>query len=357
MRPLRAQINLGALTHNLDVLRQHAPNSKSVAVLKANAYGHGLTQVAAALYAADAFAVLSLDEAVQLRESGITRPIILLEGFFSSCELPVISQHNLTPVLHCKEQVELLELMHFSHPLPVIVKLNTGMNRLGFRSNQLTPILQRLERCDVGEIMLMTHFASADEQHGITKQVEQFNLMTKDISYPCSLANSAATLRCPEAHRDMVRLGIALYGASPFADESARNLGLQPAMTLTSEIISIQELSAGEQVGYGGTYVANQSMLVGVVACGYADGYPRHAGSGTPVCVNGLQTRILGRVSMDMLCVDLTNIPNACVGMPVELWGEQVSVDDVARSAGTISYELLSSLTKRVPVVYDSVDD
>lgn len=354
MRPLQARINLRALRNNFNVLQQCAPDSKIMAVLKANAYGHGTAHVASALGDADAFAVLTIDEAVLLRDVRIWQPIVLLEGFFSVGELPIISQYNLTTVLHCLEQLELLEQTRLSHQVPVIVKINTGMNRLGFRPDQLAAVIHRLENCNaVGEIMLMTHFASADAPDGIHAQMHCFDSITSGMNYPCCLANSAATLRFPHAHRDWVRLGIALYGASPFPGEPASNFDLQPVMTLTSQIIAIQQLSVGEQVGYGGIFTADKPTRIGVVACGYADGYPRFAGDRTPVWVGGVKTKILGRVSMDMLCVDLTEVSNARVGMPVELWGEKVSVDDVAHAANTIGYELLSGLTKRVPLTYE----
>ena len=358
MRPLKAQISLAAIANNFDVLRQRVPNSRVMAVLKANAYGHGTAQVAEKLSGADAFAVISIDEAVLLRYAGITRPIVLLEGFFAPREIFDISRHDLTPVLHCMEQIEALEQARLSRPLSVIVKINTGMNRLGFRADQFDAVIQRLESCDaVGEIMLMTHFASADVPDGVEAQLQCFNTITQGTKYQCCLANSAATLLYPETHRDCVRVGIALYGSSPFSSESARNLGLQPAMRLTSEIIGIQQLSVGERLGYGGSYVADKPTRVGVVAGGYADGYPRHAGTGTPVAIDGIRSRLLGRVSMDMLCVDLSEIENPYVGMPVELWGETVSVDEVAHAAGTIGYELLSGLTKRVPLIYNDHPD
>lgn len=355
LRPLKAHINLNAISDNLKVLRKLAPSSRAMAVLKANAYGHGATQVAARLHDADAYSVLTLDEAILLRNAGITKPIVLLEGFFSFRELPEVSWHKLTPVLHCMEQVEALEQARLPRPIPVMVKLNTGMNRLGFRANQFASVLQRLELCDVvDEIMLMTHFATADATDGVNEQVQCFDSVVRGTKYPCCLANSAATIRFPHTHRDLVRLGIALYGASPFSGEPATAFGLQPAMTLASEVIGIQQLSTGEKVGYGGTFIADKPTRVGIVACGYADGYPRHAGTGTPIDINGVRSRLLGRVSMDMLCVDLTEIKSPYVGMPVELWGESVSVDDVARAAGTIGYELLSGLTKRVPLVYST---
>jgi alanine racemase len=231
----------------------------------------------------------------------------------------------------------------------VYAKLNTGMNRLGFGEGDFRHALERLRRC-AGEITLMTHFADADGERGVRWQLERFEATIAGAKFPCSLANSAAILRFPETHADWVRPGIMLYGCSPFTDESAEKLELRPAMTLTSELIAIRILSAGESVGYGCTFTANAPMRVGVVACGYADGYPRHAPTGAPILVCAKRTRTLGRVAMDMLFADLTGIPEAAVGSPVTLWGEGLSADEVAAGAGTVSYELLCALSPRVPV-------
>jgi len=351
-RPLLAHIDLSALRHNLGVARRCAPQSRTMAVIKANGYGHGVLRAARALNAAEGFAVLNVSEAVALRKAGFNQTILLLEGFFSADELPALAEHRLVSVVHCAKQIEMLEAFGLSVRLDVFLKINTGMNRLGFRPEVFTSALDRLQSCPaVGTITLMTHFASADEASGIAAQLACFDGLAAGREMPRSMANSAAILRHPAAHGDWVRPGIMLYGSSPFADESAQSLGLKPVMTLRSRIIAVQELDAGDAVGYGATYRAAKPMRVGIVACGYADGYPRHAPTGTPVLVNGARSRTLGRVSMDMLCVDLTGHSGARIGSPVTLWGEGLPVDKVAAAAGTISYELLCALAPRVPVV------
>jgi alanine racemase len=330
----------------------HAPAAKVMAVIKANAYGHGLLRAAQALRTADGFAVVDLQDAVQLREAGFHQCILLLEGFFDPRDLPWIAQHRLTAVVHSAEQLEMLETVSLASPVDLFVKLNTGMNRLGFSPHILGAVLERLRHCrNAGDITLMTHFACADDARGIASQLARFKAAVAGIDLPISLANSAALLRYPESTRGWVRPGIMLYGASPFADQSAVSLNLQPVMTLTSKILTVQHLQAGDTVGYGATFRADTSIRMGVVACGYADGYPRHADTGTPVLVAGTRTRTLGRVSMDMLCVDLTSVPNMGVGAPVVLWGEDLPVDEVATAAGTVSYELLCALAQRVPIV------
>ncbi|MBZ0095753.1 MAG: alanine racemase [Sulfuricella sp.] len=351
MRPLQARIDLSALQHNLGVARGHAPQSRTMAVIKANGYGHGLLRVARALETADGYAVLNVDEAVALREAGFNQAILLLEGFFGADELPILAEYRLASVIHCPEQIEMLEMAGLPVKIEVFLKLNSGMNRLGFRPEALVAALQRLQAARaVGRITLMTHFACADEAQGIAAQLACFDSLAAGLDAPRSLANSAAILRYPETHGDWVRPGIMLYGSSPFADASAASLDLRPAMTLTSAIIGVQELQAGEAVGYGAAFRAEHLARVGIVACGYADGYPRHAPTGTPILVNGVRSRTLGRVSMDMLCVDLTGIPGAGIGSPVTLWGKGLPVEDVAAAAGTISYELLCALAPRVPV-------
>jgi alanine racemase len=352
MRPLQAQIDLSALKHNLGVARGYAPQARTIAVIKANGYGHGLLRVAHALETAEGYAVLNVGEAVALREAGFNQTILLLEGFFSADELPVLAEYRLASVIHCPEQIEMLEMAGLPVKIEVFFKLNSGMNRLGFRPAAFGAALQRLQAARaVGKITLMTHFACADEAQGISTQLACFDSLATGLDAPRCLANSAAILRYPEAHGDWVRPGIMLYGASPFADASAVSLDLKPVMNLTSAIIGLQELPAGEAVGYGATYRAEHATRVGIVACGYADGYPRHAPTGTPVLVNGVRSRILGRVSMDMLCVDLAGISGAGIGSPVTLWGKGLPVEEVAAVAGTISYELLSALAARVPVV------
>ena len=351
MRPIRARIDSAALRHNLGAARRRAPRSRIWAVVKASAYGHGLARAARALSAADGLALIELDAALELRRAGERRPILLLQGFFSPEELESIAAHGLTTVVHDPEQLAALERARLPKKIAVYAKVNTGMNRLGFAAEDLRGVLGRLRDCPgVGEIALMTHFADADGKGGVRWQLERFEAATAGIDLPKSLANSAALLRYPESHKDWVRPGIMLYGCSPFPDESAEALGLKPAMTLESELIAVRSLSPGDSVGYGRTYTADGPTRIGIVACGYADGYPRHAPTGTPVLVGGKRTRTVGRVAMDMLFADVTGIPEAAVGSPVTLWGEGLSADEVAASAGTVSYELLCALSQRVPV-------
>jgi alanine racemase len=351
-RPIRATISAAALAHNLTVAQRHAGGASVWAVIKANAYGHGVERAARAFAGADGYAVLDFHEALRLRVAGITKPILMLEGFFKPVDLPLLPKHALTPVIHNAEQVEILKRTALAGEIDVYLKVNSGMNRLGFGVESLRPAYNALRmHRQVKSVTLMTHFADADGPGGIKAQLDWFNELIKPFEAgQLSLANSAALLRFPEARGDWVRPGIMLYGCSPFADRSAESLGLKPAMTLTSEIIATQHLQPGERIGYGFTYEAVGEMTVGIVACGYADGYPRHAPSGTPVLVNGKRARIVGRVSMDMISVDISDIPEAYIGTPVTLWGEGLSADEVAASAGTLSYELLCKLTARVPV-------
>ena len=351
-RPIRATVSAGALAHNLMAAKACAGGARVWAVLKANAYGHGVERAARALRAADGFAVLDFQEAARLRVAGETKPILMLEGFFKPIDLPLLSKYSLTPVVHNAEQVEMLRLAELAGEIDVYVKVNSGMNRLGFSVEGLRPAYNALRmHPQVRSVTLMTHFADADGPSGVRAQLDWFNEITKGFEAPRSLANSAALLRFPEETRaDWVRPGIMLYGCSPFSDTSAETLGLEPAMTLSSELIATQHLQPGEKVGYGFSYEAAGELTVGVVACGYADGYPRHAPSGTPVLVNGKRARTVGRVSMDMICVDISDVPGAYIGTPVTLWGEGLSADEVAASAGTLSYELLCALAPRVPV-------
>jgi alanine racemase len=351
-RPIRATVSAGALAHNLMAAKACAGGARVWAVLKANAYGHGVERAARALRAADGFAVLDFQEAARLRVAGETKPILMLEGFFKPIDLPLLAKYSLTPVVHNAEQVEMLRLAELAGEIDVYIKVNSGMNRLGFSVEGLRPAYNALRmHPQVRSVTLMTHFADADGPGGVRAQLDWFNEITKGFEAPRSLANSAALLRFPEETRaDWVRPGIMLYGCSPFSDTSAEALGLEPAMTLSSELIATQHLQPGEKVGYGFSYEAAGELTVGVVACGYADGYPRHAPSGTPVLVNGKRARTVGRVSMDMICVDISGIPEAYIGTPVTLWGEGLSADEVAASAGTLSYELLCALAPRVPV-------
>ena len=349
-RPIRATISAGALAHNLRVARQHAGATKLWAVLKANAYGHGLERAARALGAAEGFAVLDFQEAARLRAAGVSKPILMLEGFFKPTDLPLLTQHRLTPVVHSAEQVEMLSRARLPSEVEVYLKVNSGMNRLGFDLDGVRPAYNTLRmHPQVKSVTLMTHFADADGG-GIREQLAWFQELTGPFDAPRSLANSAALLRYPESRGDWARPGIMLYGCSPFADQLAQALDLRPAMTLASEIIATQNLSPGERIGYGFAYTAVGEMRIGVVACGYADGYPRHAPTGTPILVNGQRTRIVGRVSMDMICADISYLPQAGVGTPVTLWGDGLPCDEVASAAGTLSYELLCRLAQRVPV-------
>lgn len=351
-RPIQAIIHPAALVNNLLIARQAAPAAKIMAVVKADGYGHGLLRVARALEQSDGFAVLNLHEAVRLRDAGFTQPILLLEGVFESGELSVVSDLGLSIVVHNAEQIAMLKRAWSPVKLSVFLKINTGMHRLGFAPAAFPAALAALQACAiVGQITLMTHFASADEAAGVSAQLAQFNALTQDIALPHSLANSAACLRYPETHGNWVRLGIMLYGASPFTTQPATDFGLEPAMSLVSEIIAVQNVNSGEAVGYGATYRADRALRIGIVACGYADGYPRHAETGTPILVNGQRTRTLGCVSMDMLAVDLNDLPDAGVGSAVTLWGEGLPVEEVARAVGTISYELLCARAERVPVI------
>lgn len=357
MRPILATVSLDALRHNLSVVRKFAPHSKAMAVVKANGYGHGLINAAHGLSAADGFAVLGINEAMDLRDAGFQQTILLLEGVFSAQELNVASNLGLNIVIHSQLQLEMLESATLSKPIHVHLKMNSGMNRLGFQPEAFTCAYERLQACkNVADITLMTHFATADDEIGIEQPFNLFKTTTQGLNLPISLANSATILRHPKAHADWVRPGIMLYGASPVGNTAATAYGLMPVMQLTSEIIGVQEVKTGATVGYGNRFTASKPTRIGIVACGYADGYPRHAGlvkgqnSGAPIAVAGQLTTTLGRVSMDMLFCDLTDMPEVNIGAPVELWGKQVSIDAVAAASDTVGYELLCAVAPRVPM-------
>ena len=351
MRPIKAIISAAALRHNLGVVRRAAPRSRVFAVIKANAYGHGVTRAARAFEAADGIALLEIEAAVRLREGGYAKRLALLEGLFESSEVAVAARHDLAVVVHNHEQLRMLDAAPAGARLDVMLKINTGMNRLGFTPPDALVARELLKKHRaVKQLTLMTHFATADDARGVAWQIQVFEQIAAGQQLERSIANSAAILRFPDTHADWVRPGIMLYGCTPFADVTAQELGLRPAMTLASEIISVQDLRGGDRIGYAGTFEATQTMRIGTVACGYADGYPRHAPTGTPVLVDGIRTRTLGRVSMDMLCVDLTPVPSARVGTAVELWGGALPADEVAAAAGTVSYELICALAPRVPV-------
>jgi alanine racemase len=358
-RPIRARLDWSALRHNHSVVRRHAGSAHVWSVVKADAYGHGLLSAAGALVdATDGFALIELEGAMALRDAGIALPILMLEGPYQADELPLYAELELTPVLHTAWQVEALVDACLPMRLPVYLKLNTGMNRLGFNEDEFADALARLVAADcIASVTLMTHFSDADEARGIQQQLERFRAIAGGRELPVSLANSAALLRFPEAIGDWVRPGIMLYGASPFPSmHSAAELDLRPVMTLESELIAVRQLAPGDAVGYGSSFVAEQAMRVGVVACGYGDGYPRHAPTGTPVRIAGQPARTLGRVSMDKICVDLSGLPSTVgVGATVTLWGGagsmHVPADDVATAAGTVAYELFCALAARVPVI------
>ena len=354
-RPILARIHPDALAHNYRLAKQHAPQGRAMAVIKADGYGHGFLQVVAALPEADGFALLNSENALTLRDNGETRPLVLLEGFFDVAELRACAQAGIGVAIHHEAQLRMLEttpLPATGAPLTVWLKLNTGMNRLGFTLEQMPALRRELQHAEgIGPITLMMHFAEADGARGIDWQLERFTRMTAGMNYPVSMANSAAILRYPQTAHDWVRPGIVLYGASPLADASAESFGLKPVMTLSSKILGVQDVPVGDRVGYGGTYEVKRPTRIGIVACGYADGYPRHAPSGTPILVAGKRTTTVGRVSMDMLACDLTDIPDAGVDSPVVLWGEGMPADEVATAAGTISYEMFCALARRVPIV------
>jgi len=353
-RPIRALISANAFSNNLKVASAHAGAAKVWAVLKANAYGHGVERAADALGAADGFAVLDFEEAARLRAHGVGKPILMLEGMFQALDVPLLGRHALVPVIHNAEQLKMLAGAEPGGAIDVYLKANTGMNRLGFDAQGLRDAYEALRANPrVRGVTLMTHFADADGPGGVGDQLAAFERMVAPLGpAPRSLANSAALLRFAAATRgDWVRPGIMLYGCSPFSDQDAGSLGLKPVMTLASELISVRRLQRGERVGYGLSYEAAQAMTIGVVACGYADGYPRHAPSGTPVLVNGQRAPTVGRVSMDMIAIDVSELPGVGVGTPVTLWGKGLSADEVGAAAGTLSYELFTKLTARVPVL------
>ncbi len=354
MRPARALIDLEALRHNYRLAREIS-GARALAVVKADAYGHGATRCAAALEGeADGFAVACIEEALELRYAGIRKPILLLEGFFEESELGLIDQHQLWCVVHATWQVEAIERARPARPLQVWLKLDSGMHRVGLHPAEYRDAHARLlVSGKVDKIVLMSHFARADELDcpRSEEQVALFEQARAGLQAEVSLRNSPAILGWPTIASDWVRPGIMLYGATPFEQDQAEAARLRPVMTLESKIISVRELPAGEPVGYGARFVAERPTRVGVVAMGYADGYPRHAATGTPIMVDGQMTRLIGRVSMDMLTVDLTDLPGAGLGSRVELWGRNVSASAVAYGCGSIPYQLFCNL-KRVPRLY-----
>lgn len=358
----KAVINLSAVRHNLLVAKQAAPESKCIAIIKADAYGHGMLKIAQALTHADAFGVARIDEAIALRDAGITLPILLLEGFSTAEELELVSQYHLDSVVHHESQLFILEHSKVD-AISVVLKIDSGMHRLGFNPDSVKEVIQRLQQCDSVNTCfnVMTHLANADDKQDdkTLKQLDVFYHSVEDYlktnDAQISIANSAGILGWPQSHAGWIRPGIMLYGVSPFINSTANEHELQPVMTLSSNLIAVKKLKRGDAIGYGGGYVCDEDKTVGIVAIGYGDGYPRHAKTGTPVLINGQRCALLGRVSMDMICIDLSEAAKYVtmkVNDAVILWGEGLPVEEVAQSAGTIAYELLCSVTRRVKFVY-----
>lgn len=342
MRRAQIHIDLDALKHNLNQARQAAPKSKIMAVIKANAYGHGMLKVAQALMDADGFAVATMGEGLTLRKAVIAKTILILQGASNAQEYQLAAEQQLTLSIHHNSQLAIFNQHKGQHP-PLWLKFDTGMHRLGFPPEQGSELMNQLGDQLTG---VMMHFANADEPENPVnlQQLDTFKRLTKSINLPCSAANSAALLKMPESHFDWVRPGIMLYGASPLLNVSATAFNLKSVMTLTAPLIATNIHKKGEAVGYGGDYICPEDMPVGVIAIGYGDGYPRHAPSGTPVLINDIECPLAGRVSMDMLTVDLRNCPDAKVGNEVVVWSESLPVDRIAEMAGTISYDLLCAV-------------
>ncbi|MCV6591251.1 MAG: alanine racemase [Marinobacterium sp.] len=355
-RQARALINLDAIRANYRLARAQSPQSRAIAIVKANAYGHGAAAVARALAPeVEAFGVACIEEAIELREAGIEQPVLLLEGVFEAQELVQCIALNFWTALHSEFQIDQIAALPENAALTVWLKMDSGMHRLGIAPNNYRAAYDRLTALpQVKEVVLMSHFACADELDNDTtvRQIEAFRKAAADIEAPVSLSNSPATLGWPEAHQDILRPGLMLYGASPYVCDNAESVRLQPAMSLLSEVIAVREIEADESVGYAATWTAEKTSRIGTVAMGYGDGYPRHARNGTPVLVDGHRTCIAGRVSMDMITIDLTDLPNAGVGSTVEFFGESLSVNEVAGYADTIPYTLMTCLTGRIPRIY-----
>jgi alanine racemase len=370
-RPILATIHIDALRHNLGQARLRAPDAKLWAVIKANAYGHGIERCFEGLRSADGLAMLDFDEAQRVRALDWRGPVLMLEGSFEPRDLELCSRLHLWHTVHCNEQIDWLAAHKTQQPHRVFLKMNSGMNRLGFTPTAFRAAWVRLNALpQVEEISLMTHFSDADGPRGIAHQVAAFEAATADLPGERTLCNSAAILRhagsplrgegVSTLAADWVREGIALYGGAPdHPEHTAASWGLRPTMTLSTRVIGVQTLQPGDTVGYGSSFTAEQPMRIGVIACGYADGYPRHAPTGTPVLVNGMRTRVVGRVSMDMITVDLTPLDaSTSVGAEVVLWGRaaagtELPVDEVAACSGTIAYELLCAVAQRVPFAVD----
>lgn len=352
-----AVIDLPALNNNYRLIQSRSPDAKVLAVLKANGYGHGLERIANALPDADAFGVARIDEALALREAGIVKPIVLLEGFFDKADINTLALNNLQTIVHNEQQLAAIINANLTTPLKVWLKIDTGMHRLGINPEQLPAFYQALSQSKNVQqsIILMSHLGCADDKSNpaTSQQIGLFNALTSALTsaFPAekSMANSAGVLLWPESHYQWIRPGLLLYGVSPLPIDSVIE-GIEPVMTLQSSLISVREIAAGEAVGYGGTWISDKSTTIGVVAIGYGDGYPRHATNGTPVLINGRRVPLIGRVSMDMICVDLGAQSQDKVGDIATLWGKGLPVEEVAVFATTIPYELLCNITRRVQV-------
>ena len=358
LNAVTASINLSALKANLDVVRKHCAKSKIYAVIKANAYGHGMLEIAKALKDVDGLAVARSEEALLLRQKGIHASILILGGVYSDIEFRRATAHNIEMVVHNDQQLAMVTEASNRSSLRTIriwIKIDSGMHRLGFAPERFPALFENLKaNTSASQFVLMTHLANADnpQDKTTTTQLNRFNKVADSFDVPCSIANSAGIVAWEATHADIVRPGIMLYGASPLLDKSAQQLGLQPVMTLSSNLIAINKLKKGDRVGYGGDFKCPEAMPVGVVSIGYGDGYPRHAKNGTPVLINGVRVPVVGRVSMDMICVDLRECTQAKVGDRVVLWGEGLPADEVAQHADTIAYDLFCGVTSRVEFKY-----
>jgi alanine racemase len=342
-RRARVLINTDALINNLDRVRNHSPKSRVMAVIKANAYGHGMLAAATVLDSADMFAVAMPEEAFALRASGCTKPLLVLHGSSHVDQLHKFAALKISTVIHQSQQLDELLESNLASPVDAWLKVDTGMHRLGIPADDAEDYFGQLRNSsNVAKVYIMSHFANADDADNKlnNNQLECFLKVTNDIDVDCSMANSAAIIGIPESHFEVVRPGIMLYGSSPFSDVTADELGLQAVMQFEAELLAIKQLKAGDAVGYGSTYLADRDMTMGIVAAGYGDGYPRHAKNGTPVWINGQRCELLGRVSMDSISIDLTGV-EAAIGDRVVLWGRELSVDEIAAASESIAYELM----------------
>lgn len=355
IRTATVHINLPALIDNYNVIKSMAPESKVLAVLKANGYGHGLVTIAKALPQADAFGVARIEEALELRTAGVIKPIVLLEGVFNAGDLAILAANNLQTIVHTKEQLHAILQADMDRPLKVWLKIDTGMHRLGIEPNQFKDFYFPLTESENvhSDLVLMSHFSCADDVNNssTSEQFTLFNELTKGLPNPRSIANSAGVCGWESTHCDWIRPGLMLYGVSPLLDKTSANLGLKPVMTLQSSVIAIQRVKSGDTVGYGNAWQAKEDTNIGVIAIGYGDGYPRHANNGTPIWLNGRRVPLAGRVSMDMITVDLGNNAKDKIGDIATLWGDELPVEEIAQHSTTIPYELLCNITRRVKYI------